>query len=547
MDEDEVLARTQFARALMSLRKVRGGWRETRVRRVWDAAGICEPHSVYWYGTDRYGNRQECARLNGAATHICTSGEGDMVSHRCFSPASGPDQTRLLSIIGKLLDCNAVICSSCSQVTVNDAGHEGICSACFVAYFSRCDDCHVAVRSHRMTRAFLRSADTDTVESVGLCNYCVHNNSSYCNQCGRYWRREYTERINSDDDAMACIECAENLPTCEFCDYRYTGRQRDHGCYRNCRCTPERMNFSFPTENGSSSVMSDTIVVVSTPSGMVDERGMEEIATRVYDAMTLVKVGEVVTSRAGLVTRSVRDAVSNLNTSSWEYLDPAAARLASNAQRAIGDMDPTWQTKDGNLPKRVQKILYKNYSFKASVELIASIGTIAKAHTNTQSEQRVEMSRLLNESADHWYHEDSCWWGGYAYSRCRFKGVGGLGMRVFDDVDDLLGRVWLIPLDGDLRATQDTMGAHAYIAFNAYGIDGYTAARILATMTGKSYRKIRFESSDSDMFVNRGKNGTSGYLIAAQDVCNEVSELSIIEMSDAKHGVVVAKQQRTAA
>jgi hypothetical protein len=140
------------------------------------------------------------------------------------------------------------------------------------------------------------------------------------------------------------------------------------------------------------------------------------------------------------------------------------------------------------------------------------------------SEYHLEVTRDLNGPADEFCHEDSCWWGGESESRCALKSWGGLALRSYGHESDryATGRAWVQPLDETLRPTHDAVGAKAYIVYNGYEkLDGYTPARIVAHLTGLTYRKI--ELHISPQYVN----GSSGYLVADEATCAETNILEL--------------------
>jgi hypothetical protein len=70
--------------------------------------------------------------------------------------------------------------------------------------------------------------------------------------------------------------------------------------------------------------------------------------------------------------------------------------------------------------------------------------------------------------------------------------------------------------------THNTENADAYIVYNVYGeLDGYTAARLVAYLTGKTYRKVLWVQEPQYV------NGNTGYLVASPRVCAEVKEVKM--------------------
>jgi hypothetical protein len=176
-------------------------------------------------------------------------------------------------------------------------------------------------------------------------------------------------------------------------------------------------------------------------------------------------------------------------------------------------------------------------SYKLSDAAISAVGNLARQHSSDESSWTVEFTRDLNQPADYFYNDDSCWWGSYSASRCALKSWGGIGMRSFAESryhsgSDVSGRAWVQPLDEDLEATHDALHAHAYVIYNGYGdLEGYIAARIVAHLTGRTYKKISF--SANDQYVN----SNNGYLVADEDTCTNTTlvrlEYSIHDQRDA--------------
>jgi hypothetical protein len=154
--------------------------------------------------------------------------------------------------------------------------------------------------------------------------------------------------------------------------------------------------------------------------------------------------------------------------------------------------------------------------------MLSQVGNIGRDNS-TGVDFEIEMTRDLNQSAEDFYHEDSCWWQSYSESRCSLKSNGGIGMRTFKSNgfrDRVNGRAWIMPMrlddNGDLQPTFDSLTPDAFVIFNGYGdLSGYTPARIVAHMAGMTYRKISFDCSP--MYVN----GNSAYLVTSEDIATK--------------------------
>lgn len=378
-------------------------------------------------------------------------------------------------------------CEDCTLPTLRPV-HGDVCDACVTEYYRLCHHCD----------GWVADDEAHSIDDESYCRSCLERYYVTCWRCNEY---AYHSDAFTVDGFRFCANCHDNLEYCERCEETY---YQPHTC-STCECVPERRRFRFPIENGARSVASERRVTVTLPAGTVSREGMQQISWVVFDEVA---------------------ASSDPNINTKCYI----------ARSAVMQLECDWQTRTGNFPKRLQKAILQATGFKASAELISRIGNLARQHSGSQAKWHVEMSRNLNASAQHWYHGESCWWGSYSHSRCRLKGCGGLGMRTFDtagDLADVTGRMWVIPLDAQLKPTHDTILAFAYLAFNAYGFEGYDGARVLAQMTGLSYRKIYLHADDDrHMYVN----GQTGFLIANQTTCNANTQWTMFDVDCAAHG-----------
>lgn len=190
-----------------------------------------------------------------------------------------------------------------------------------------------------------------------------------------------------------------------------------------------------------------------------------------------------------------------------------------------------WTTNRGTMPKRISSFVAKynkefGYEYRLTSDMLADIGMIAKDNTAKESMFHLQMSRDLNQSAAYWFHTASCWFGtsDQGRARCAFKSSGGFGLRSFKSAtsDEVVGRVWVQPLNNRLQPTHQSLDCYGYVVFNNYGnLDGYSTARVIAQMTGMSYKKVSYRCEMHYV------NNSSGYLIAPPDVCARVHEVRI--------------------
>lgn len=343
---------------------------------------------------------------------------------------------------------------------------------------------------------------TDEDSATGLangnvaCDECFSDNYSSCDYCGDVF--DYEHLTTTMEDHSVCDSClAGNYLYCEDCDGYYHESDEAEHRHGRCDCDPPDLSVRFPQSDGTT-LSEDERVAVSLPAGTISEEGIKSIARLIH-------------------THAMETTVFDDDGS----LSEEGYRLRNTWWNLAGDvagMDTRWQTKEGNFTKRLSKLAHKNHALKLPPTLVTQVGNIARDNSQG-SEIEIEFTRDLNLPAEDFYHEDSCWWQSYSESRCSLKSNGGIGLRTFGGTkwEPVSGRAWVMPLradeDGALHPTFDAVSADAYMVFNGYGdLQGYTPARVVAGMTGMTYRKINFDCSP--MYIN----GNSGYLVASEEI-----------------------------
>lgn len=345
-----------------------------------------------------------------------------------------------------------------------------------------CEDCNSPVWDDE---------STTTAAGAVICESCRDNSYVCCEACDEYYRDYNVTYVGNstycDDNCLG-----EYCTFCDECDEYYHDDYSDDHAHGGCECDAPRPRFSFPA-NGRGTVSQNERLQVELPAGTISPEGIYEVWMAVAGA--------------------------NLRNSDGTLVS------AYDVRKLVEGLEPEWQKKSGNFTKRLSKALYTELKVKMPAAVISGVGNIARQHTTTVSSHWVEFTRNLNGSAEEFCNEDSCWWGGYSYSRCSLKSWGGIGLRSYcsehDDTYCPRGRAWVQPLDADMRPTHDTMGAHAYLVYNGYGnMDGYTPARIVAHLTGRTYRKVAV--SLRPQYVNN----SNGYLVADEATCNKVDSIT---------------------
>lgn len=305
----------------------------------------------------------------------------------------------------------------------------------------------------------------------------------WCEECGKpHWSWSffgYARGISLD----VCEGCLEEFYYCDDCD-EYDREPHEHEDEdEDSWCQAPNLEFRFPCASAEGGFIAhDDRTLIDMPAGLVSAVGMSEIARYVY------------------------------NRTNW---------IGGFDHVLHGDFSPEWVNKHGNMTKRLAKF-YLQHGYKLSPEHLAEVGNIARRHTCTETRFEVEVTRDLNLPAADFFYGGSCWWGGYARGRCALKQCGGLAIRTFDG-HLVSGRAWIMPLrrnGSELTLHEHAHDADAFCLFNTYGQDGYQLARLVAQMTGMSYRKVNLVCKP--MYINDNK----GFLIAPEQICQQTTELA---------------------
>jgi hypothetical protein len=345
-----------------------------------------------------------------------------------------------------------------------------------IAYypFQICDDCDDV------------SIDCESVRDGArtVCETCREGAYWYCDACCDYWTSSNWIDVA---DVAYCDDCYADLTSyCAECGVRYLDDDADaHSHNDGCNCEAPGQTFTVHN-NGDGTLPNDTRATITLPAGQISSEGMQAIRTYLH---------------------------------MHPDLDLSYVALAT-----VGELEATWQTKEGNFTKRLSRALHKLDGTKLPSDVMSMVGNIARDHSAPVAHS-IEVTRNLNLSAEEFGHEDSCWWQSYYESRCALKSNGGYGMRAFGGDDYVVGRAWVMPMRKTplgLRPTFDTLNADAFVVFNGYGtLSGYTATRVIAHMEGMTYRKIRLQISP--MYVN----GDAGYLIASEEIASRYTDGSL--------------------
>lgn len=343
------------------------------------------------------------------------------------------------------------------------------------------EDCSVC----RDCRAPTWNCDMSAVDDdVLVCDDNCFQHYIRCHGCEGYTSEDSITYAGGYDYCQSCYD--SDFSYCEACDESYHNDYASDHTHIGCVCEPAHPRFEFPA-NGDGLVKQNERLTVNLPKGTIDEAGIHRIKSWLYDNLCAY------------------DCVPML-----DFIQ---------VDKVLDEVGTLWQAKRGNFTRRLSSALFKQHKVKLSPELISEIGNMARAHSSSEATWHIEFTRDLNQSAEAFYHDESCWWSSHSMSRCSLKSWGGVGLRSFeselrrDNWGHPSGRVWVQPLNEQMQPTHDT-NAHAYVVFNAYGeLSGYAAARIVGHLAGKTYRKVSL-SADYQYI-----NNNAGYLVADEATC----------------------------
>lgn len=370
---------------------------------------------------------------------------------------------------------------------------------------------------------------------------------TFCWQCGIPNWEEETSAVRGDNNTRVCEACSNDFVECVQCGDLYPESETQEtlgedtvcdGCRENSYQWCEDCNGWYPTDDEaehthSSDDNSARCCISPQRKFTLRNDGCEPLANDTRTEITL-PAGTISTEGLDAISSYLRHESNNTRRS-----DCGRATKLYDLAYDLSPLGDLWQTKTGNYAKRLSSYAYKQYALKLTPEIMSQVGVIAREHSNPVS-VTIAATRDLNLSAADFYHDDSCWWQSYSYSRCTLKTNGGFGLRSFTARGTVSGRAWVMPLRQDPRGrlapTFDTITPDAFIVFNGYGeLSGYTAPRLLAHMAGYTYRKVGFDCES--MYINAG-----GYLVAPEDIAQKYASAGV-RLNLNKHATLFEDEQ----
>lgn len=318
---------------------------------------------------------------------------------------------------------------------------------------------------------------------VQVCQPCA-DSAVRCDWCRDLMHAESSYEVQG---LTACPACwADYCHWCEVCDEAVISESHEgHDDDGGCACEPLTYEIRFAATTGT--IRHDERFSLELPAGAVPTDAITAAENYLY-GLTLSES----------ITHS-------------EYVIGSAA---------MRNLEPDWQTKRGNWPRRFSSAAYKG-GWKVPPAVLAEVGNLIRRHVSDSSVIWLELTRDLNQSAAAFAHEDSCWWQSYYQSRCDLKARGGIGLRAYRDEtaasDDPDGRAWVQQIRrteyGWQATTEHSEPAAGFVVYNGYGtLSALTAARIVAQLTGFTYRRVTLYCGPQYV------NANSGYLVGPADL-----------------------------
>lgn len=365
------------------------------------------------------------------------------------------------------------VCKRCqnpgTQLFPVEGKHEQVCGTCRHNHYLQCLNCHAYRNRSSIIKGTNRPIWHPVIDEQRgvhrICNVCYaqHDDYRHCGNCGNDFREADRGR-----NAHYCFSCSP--PDKSACISRGA------------------LDFVFPAR------------------------------TTAHEAISAEQLAEIVVS-GGTIGSTARQSIYREIYNATEKIDPYGYRLRGIAVAELIETPSSfsvWQTKEGNFSKRLAKLVYQKYNLKLDEELMARIANIAQQYASKEKHHHIAFTRDINRSPQEFVNVGSCWWAGYSISRCHFKELGGIAIRTFENGNEKrpISRAFIIPLSKTLRPTLN-IPASAYFVFNAYGLELFEFARIIAQMTGLSYGRVTTEGPAREhLYINNN----SGALVAEQSL-----------------------------
>lgn len=212
----------------------------------------------------------------------------------------------------------------------------------------------------------------------------------------------------------------------------------------------------------------------------------------------------------------------------------------------------------GNLTKRIQSLLFKEFGVKTEPAMMTEIGNLAKIHSSDALEIHFDLTHDLEATLGKFGDETTCFHVG-DNTISLLLGVGAWAMRLWAGPKSVqgIGRMWIVPWAGlgPEPIPADPLEPYALLGFNAYGMlkkeyqnqqweaeeggggqvrkygqmQTLDYSRLLALFLGQSYVHIHLAAMGKTTTGEGGpfffnNKGRSAVLVAPPDVVAEFKE-----------------------
>lgn len=191
------------------------------------------------------------------------------------------------------------------------------------------------------------------------------------------------------------------------------------------------------------------------------------------------------------------------------------------------DFDAVWCTKQGTLPKRIQRHLYKAKSIKLTSENLTQLGNIAKRHTTDGSTFILDFTQKIDWQDGDFGDAGSCFWGDKAGAKDMLQQNKAYAIRAWRwrTAHAQFGLAYQ-NVRGYARAWVATIGNNLFAVFNGYGETTLCLARLLALKFACGYQRIHLTNKGDDggaLWINGG----TAYAIGAWEKISRMEKFDL--------------------
>lgn len=171
-----------------------------------------------------------------------------------------------------------------------------------------------------------------------------------------------------------------------------------------------------------------------------------------------------------------------------------------------------WMNKNGTLPKRIARQLFKRRGCKLPDAIISEIGNITRRHTESAAAYTIDFTKTFDWDAGAFGETESCFWKLKHRAKDILVANGCMAVRIYHPDGAGKARAWLSSVPEGL------------VCWNGYGMEDsptLAIARVLSTYLNTTYKKVALRNNGERrglVFINGGH----GYLVGDGAVLNAV-------------------------